>query len=286
MHVVILTVKDHQYKFEKVNLKIKFKIPFNHTSVITKSGKAFLFGGSDARLTKERLNSAYILNEEGDNLFQMTDMLYKRSGAAACCVGVKIFIIGGFVEELGYSRKCEYFDRKCYEWVEMEESNEISYMSAVCNVNNKYIYKFGGFKDTNTPNNAIERYNIAHGAWENVEFKTNIPMDMVLPTCASCEEINHSQILIMGGLLQNAEYSYDTMVLDIDEDGQAKHVLKNKSKMRLPFEQAFSNPQAIIHQGKLFVLQNVLIPSLDTSLKIDQRRLLCFTGFGWEVYAG
>jgi len=178
-------------------------------------------------------------------------------------------------------------NRKVGTWFEMEESNVPSYLASVCVYENKYLYKFGGYKDTNTPNNTIERYHISDNIWEVVDYKSKLTFDNVdLPSCSSSVQLNPSQIIVFGGVLKNSTKSNMAIILEVDDklgQGEDRHLVKNKLKYNLPVKEAFCDPQAVIHEGKIFVLQNHDVPNMPDSVRMDTRRLLCFDGFEWKI---
>jgi hypothetical protein len=60
------------------------------------------------------------------------------------------------------------------------------------------------------------------------------------------------------------------------------HVVHSVNVKPLPFSEAFWNAQTVIHEGSLFVLQNVSGESEDSCLE-DERLVLGFNGREWKL---
>lgn len=60
------------------------------------------------------------------------------------------------------------------------------------------------------------------------------------------------------------------------------HIIHSVNSKPLPFSEAFWNAQTVIHDGTLYVLQNVSGESEDSCLE-DERLVLSFNGREWKI---
>jgi hypothetical protein len=76
-------------------LKIDFKIPHFHKSIITPLGEIFLSGGSHPDSIHSKLKKFYKVDFKNYTLTPMSDMIVPRSSHCLCYMSGFIYAIGG-----------------------------------------------------------------------------------------------------------------------------------------------------------------------------------------------
>mmetsp|Transcript_37316 Transcript_37316/g.33470 ORF Transcript_37316/g.33470 Transcript_37316/m.33470 type:complete len:93 (-) Transcript_37316:374-652(-) len=87
------------FEFDRIELKIDFRIPRWHRSVATPFGEIYLTGGVDGDKTSNKLRNSYVYDFNNRTLIEVGKMLLGRSGHALVYLMGYLYAIGGFSEE-------------------------------------------------------------------------------------------------------------------------------------------------------------------------------------------
>jgi len=272
------------YKFEELELNINFKIPIWHRSIITRQGVIYLTGGSEANAKRDKNSDAvYIFDPIERTLKPKAKLNFARNSHGIAILQDHIYVVGGCVDDEGYTDKCEryeiskYYEKTVGGWEVIAPLNHPAYAPCLAAFNDTYLYKFGGILSLNEMNNYVERYDPRSNKWTEIKYQVfgANSIDFCLMAYASCYQINEKEIYIFGGSEFDAK-SNQTYLLRIDD---GLNIIQ-KTDVTLPYFGIFWN-NGIVHQNKLYCLQNVQLSKSDAFF-LGKRKVLCYDGTKWK----
>lgn len=80
----------------------------------------------------------------------------------------KIYAIGGYTNEGQITSTCEVYSAKENKWTLISDMPAPCINASVCTFRNRWIYKFGGKRDSKILNERIDRYDSFNNTWENI----------------------------------------------------------------------------------------------------------------------
>ena len=292
-----------RYAFERVELKINFRIPRWHRSLITPFGEIYLTGGVDVEDGEKKLNESYVYDFNNQTLIPIDPMVMRRSGHAIIYLNGYIYAIGGYSDGTEFTNKCERYDIRQNSWGEIASLNLKANNPGCCTYNNQFIYKFGGKISDIDLNNNIEKYDTLLDRWTIIDFEPPSQfLDKIKPfnilSSLACIQVNATQIMFFGGT--HTDYSIksnECWVLCIentqlengnrgDRQESTKHKILQLKGSNLPTAEGFWNTQVIIDNKSLFCLQNIPNEKNDSIVYLDRRRVLELDFKGrWKILA-
>jgi hypothetical protein len=256
--------------FQKITLDIDFNLPPNHASISTSEGKLYLNGG------KGNLDKMYEMNFETRRMIQRKSMRQTRWDHAICVSKGFIYALGGADREENYrlNKKCERYDISLDSWMEIASFTTEASDFSVCNFNDKYLYKFGGWNSVSYIN-IIERYDIEFDQWTII----NPPLKPMLGGFPECIQINERQIYIFGGFYTKGHD--ENFILEIEENDQDEwssnygmEKIKFVNRMVFPVRSQFKMPKnVLVHNGVVYTIFK----------NKEQSCLLAFDGKKWKI---
>jgi len=142
-------------------------------------------------------------------------MQVKRFAHSCIFLNGYAYSIGGFSHKdapnetpvtLGSVERFSIHENK---WYYVASMNEARAFSGACQMDNQYIYIFGGLHDYQVLNN-IEKYDVITDTWVSLYYKLPIP----LAKFGSCA-IDKNTIMIAGGITADFELSSSSYSLDL-----------------------------------------------------------------------
>ena len=262
--------------FDKITLDIDFLIGRHSRSVITRTGCVVLMGGLHEKRPDSReaavefINSVYMLDFEKSTLVKMESMNKARAAHSVLAITGNILVVGGITDTLTVTDSCELFNFEEEKWFEIGGLNEACMNSTLCLIHGKYVVKFGGKVDEVKLSKTIEILDLTTLEWKVVKIGFSIP---VLPSLACAVEIKSGQVLFFGGVYEKgSDKSNLVFLISFSEQGE---LLKfAQQDFCLPFEDGFSDGQAIIHNEVIFALQNDSNSKDKSVQKMDVKRIV------------
>lgn len=272
-------------------LNIGFLIPRHHRSVTTTQGYVFMTGGiqiTQKDTEKQKImRDAYILNFEKRTLVPVAKMLIGRIEHNLVVLNDEIYAIGGYTDQDKFTGSCEKYCPREDSWTQLPSLKTPCHNSSTCTVNNRYIYRIGGKLDYNQMIERIDRFDVSLNRWEeiNLDF-SSLPQSSkayfhILSLSASVQ-VTYDSILVFGGTHQvYTEKSRSSFMLKLKKDGICKekaevHQVLAVNEHQLPTAEGFWSQQVIVHDRKLFALQNISMEEQGTNVCLDKRRVLMF----------
>lgn len=124
-----------------------------------------MVGGSEANLQRDKNSpETYIYDNIENTLKKKAKLNYPRNSHGICIFRDHIYVVGGCVDDEGYTNKCEryeisrYYEKTIGEWEVIGSLNEPAFAPSLSNFNDTYLYKFGGIETLEKMSNVIERY--------------------------------------------------------------------------------------------------------------------------------
>ena len=302
--------KNQGNPFERIPLDIDFKIPNFHKSLSLPNGDIYMIGGSLEDVQDESRNKSPTIYLYKNNTLEIVAKLNhpRSSHAIAFCNGF-IYIVGGITNNQRILEKCERFNVENRAVEEICPLNHPVASSCVCCFFQDYLFTFGGICYNNEGESvlsqAIEKYDIIRDKWfvldvsiiplMNEQYNSIVKNSQKLVgngyfgllSTASCCQINQSEILVMGGYSQNNSGSAQTFSFHIDYSDMESNnncYINNINRIKLPFNEGFWNNFPVIHNRKLYVLQNVTNSEKDDNCLENERRILEFDCWKWTSY--
>jgi len=286
LHILDLkkAVKSGVFEFEEIELDITFKIPIWHRSIITKQGLIYLTGGSGGGITKDKnFNDVYIYDPIDQTLKQKAKMNYARNSHGICVFQDHIYVVGGCIDEEGYTTQCEryeinkYYQKSVGQWEKIAPLNKSAYAPTLVNLNDAFLYKIGGVLNLQTINNFIERYDPRENIWTEITYNLSgiNQEEFSLTAYAGCVPITEDEIIIFGG----SNIDQKTNQTFVFRTSSKIHVIK-KVDIALPYHGIFWN-NGLVYEGRVYCLQNIQLNKSDAFF-LSKRRLLCYDGDSWD----
>ena len=282
LHILDLkqAAKTGQFEFEEIELDIDFKIPIWHRSIITRQGIVYLTGGSGAG---KNISDVYAFDPLDNSLRAKAKMNFARNSHGICIFQDFIYVVGGCTDEEGYTAQCEryeiskYYERSIGAWEKTAPLNHPAYAPSLANLNDKYLYKFGGILQLGTLNNTVERYDPQANLWTEISFNLfgANEANFSLTAYAGCVTISEDEIYVFGGSKGDSKTN-ETFVCRTSGKSHVIHQLD----LCLPTPGVFWN-SGVVYGGKVYCLQNIQLNKSDAFF-LSKRRLLCYDGDAWE----
>lgn len=208
-------------------------------------------------------------------------MKYARHGHSVCTIGGRYILVSGSRKEVNQAaQRVELYDIQIDEWVELCKINEGRHYHSSCNLNNNFVYIFGGIQNSNKKYSAsIERMAFSldnfNNPWEKINMSylaiQNPSQSLTARQGAGMCQLSPDELMIVGGF--NGKFLTDYYIVQIDQSsGQPKGISK--------FERLGLNNQT------LFPFQVPTIGDLATrqAISIDwqQMALYHFNGNQWS----
>jgi len=244
-----------------------FLIPSEHRSIVTPQGDIFLTGGSDDR-TGRATAQCYRLSLEEKSLKPIDLMLKPRNNHGIAYLDGCLYVVGGLSNEEGALTSCERYEiYKGKAWEKIANLNVAVFGACVATFRDKLLYKIGGKKNSRQLASVIEVYNPENNVWTVIPFQCETQFDkrnFILPCFAAATQINHNEILVLGGTDENGTNLVQTFIFQIDdkEHKSKNFVIKEVNKRPLPEPECFDMSQIIIANHNLYCLQNSPIQAL------------------------
>ena len=277
-------------EFEEIDLTINFKIPLWHRSIIMPDGTIYLTGGATPiiegfRNIEYNKDNIFIYDYENKTLKNVGDLKFARNSHALCVFKKVVYIIGGCTDSGGYTIECEKFTHDPYDLIVKSESiaslNYPACAPSVANLNDKYLFKFGGILGLDQKNNYIERYDPLNNKWKVISaraYGTSLGLNttnLELFGYSGAIQLNNYEILIFGGGDKENKTRQNIILRELDQDNYSIE----KSSIQLPFYGVFWN-NSINMNGTIFTLQTVQLEKSDAYF-LSKRKLLCFNSKKW-----
>lgn len=267
----------HHLAKKKVELDIEFNIPAYHGSIVTPEGRVFLIGGIDDTSDGKSNARTYEFDPKNSSLVRKSNMTEARFGFAITYCKGKIYVFGG-IGQNGPLKSCEVYDINANRWSSIPDMSEASVHASVCTFKDRYIYKFGGFSGDQAQSRSIKRYCIQDRTWSSV----NVVNELLFPLSA-CAQINSNEIFVFGGLNEHKKGTNRSFVLTVDIEGninktEVTEAVVSLGHADLPIGDGFWNPQTLVNNNNLYVLQNVTNQG-----NVTGRRLLEYKNGTWDL---
>lgn len=130
-------------------------------------------------------------------------MKHKRYGHCCACINDQLYVAGGFDHQDTETTvpstlvTCERYDDSTGKWTDVASLIHPVAFAAICSVNNKYLYVFGGFEDYSTVD-VIQKYNSIDNQWDLMSIKLPVRLAKMGAAC-----IENETILIVGGIYED-----------------------------------------------------------------------------------
>ena len=262
---------------KKIELKIDFKIPLHHSSLINPEGFILLLGGLQNIDNKIIFKSeTYILDFKNEKLIEISKMKNKRAGMSCIYSEKGIFIIGGILEDFKVSKKCELYDIEKNEFVDISDLKEPSMNSSLSLFRNScediFIIKFGGKIDEEKLCDFVEIYDVEKDFWSVV-----LDSKFVFPSSGNSLQICENGLIFFGGVYQDFKEKSDSIFfIDFDPENGLFEI--SEDFFKLENKECFSCQQGIILDKKIFALQNYGKEDCSNgNIVVNKKRILCIT---------
>ncbi|CAD8140945.1 unnamed protein product [Paramecium octaurelia] len=261
-----------------MTFEIDYEVPEFHRSIVAPNGDIYISGGlidyKDNR--KESIVRRYTLDGKMQQIGQLS---FPRSSHSMVYCNQAIYILCGYQEHRKMSYSLEKYNFNTQKMELCAPCKTPANSPACCVFNDRYIYKFGGYDQNGWNLLIIERYDTFENKWEHIDpeiSKQESSKFQTIYQCSACVQINKNNIYVFGGYDNDDKGVSFSFLLKIDD----RHTIHQVNTKPLLYPEGFWNNQVIIHDQKLFVLQNIEIDSN----QIDEinRSLLCFDGQGWN----
>lgn len=280
----------NQTFFNRIPLKIDFKIHPFHKSISLSNGDLYLIGGSlidDPLKSKSPFVYRYIF--EKATLQQTASLIYPRSSHALCALGKFIYIIGGFGNKQVMLGECEKYNVQTQQTQKIASLNNACASLSVCTFYQNYIFKFGGMEMQHNLSPFIEKYTIKDDRWVVLDPKLAgvQPEHFFALLSNSCSlQINKNDVLVFGGYLEDNSGSNQSFLFTFDHNNSDEDdnvTIRNVNDKLLPYGEGFWNNQALVYERQVYALQNISHDKNEDCLE-DKRRILMFNGLEWKSY--
>lgn len=281
-----------------MQLNIGFLIPRHHRSVTTTQGYVFLTGGIEINDNDDKkqkvLRNSYILNFEKRTLVPVAKMLIGRIEHNLVVLNDEIYAIGGYTDQDEFTSSCEKYCPREDCWTQLPSLKTPCHNSSTCTFNNRYIYRIGGKLDYSKVIERIDRFDVSLNKWEEIHLDfSNIGMASKayfrINSLSASVQVSYDSILVFGGTLeQYTKKSKGSYLLKIKKDGICHeltevHQVLAVNEHQLPTAEAFWSQQVIVHDRKLFALQNISMEEMSQNVCLDKRRVLMFDNSKFTV---
>ena len=176
--------------WKEINNINNFIIPISPGITQLSDDVAFISGGCSK--INDVSKKCYLFNK---GVFQiLPDMFNERRNHFSIRVNNHIYLCGGIDNHSNHLNLCEKYSFQYEKWIKCSPLNiERSHLS-LCNMNNKYIYAFGGENKRNGFLDSIEKYSIIGDVWECLKIKLPYKLE-----CVGCISVSNKEIIIFGG---------------------------------------------------------------------------------------
>ncbi|CAD8143838.1 unnamed protein product [Paramecium octaurelia] len=259
--------------------QIDYQVPGFHKSIVAPNGDIYISGGvinsKDNR--KDPIVRKYTLDGRIQQIGQLT---LPRSSHSMVYCNQAIYILCGFDEHSNITSSMEKYNINTQKMEQCAPCNKPANQPACCTFNDRYIYKFGGNDDNGQILLIIERYDTFTNKWEYINPEIDPLESSKFQTTfqsASCVQINQNNIFVFGGYDNEDRGVHFSFLLNFEQD---IHKIRQVDTRPLLYPEGFWNNQVIIHDHKMFVLQNIEIEA--NHIDENNRCLLCFDGYRWS----
>ena len=176
--------------WKEINNINNFIIPISPGITQLSDDIAFISGGCSK--INDVSKKCYLFNK---GVFQILhEMFNERRNHFSIRVNNHIYLCGGIDNHSNHLNLCEKYSFQYEKWIKCSPLNiERSHLS-LCNMNNKYIYAFGGENKRNGFLDSIEKYSIIGDVWECLKIKLPYKLE-----CVGCISVSNKEIIIFGG---------------------------------------------------------------------------------------
>ncbi|CAD8152239.1 unnamed protein product [Paramecium pentaurelia] len=217
-------------------------LPFSK-SLITPDGQIYLIGGSFPN--KKKSNKIYQFNFKNYQLQEIGQLNSGRSSHGLIWKQNELFIIGGYLDNLQITNQCEAFDCINKRIIKLPNlSNSLE--SPSVSIFNDTVTVTGGIMQNMSINQQIEFL------LKDCQVSCTITSQLSSMASMMCSiQIEQNQLMLFGGYSENNKGSKECIILEINN--KTAKVIETK---QLPQAEGFWNNIPIIHQGRIWALQN------------------------------
>lgn len=147
-------------------------------------------------------------------------MKYPRHGHSCCAIMNRYIIVSGSRKEVNQAaNRVELYDTNTDDWMELSKINEGRHYHSTANLNNAWVYIFGGIQNSSKKYSAtIERLQFVAGkfdsAWEKLNL-SGMEASISQRQGAGMCQISSNEIMIVGGF--NGKFLSDYYILNCDD---------------------------------------------------------------------
>lgn len=211
-----------QVTSHEVNIAANFPHNFQPIQIGFNNTRVFIVGGGDYNSIPESMFQMNEIVKRGAKyeLEQRKKMKFPRHGHSCCTMGENyIFVTGSRKDVDKSSSRCEVYDCRSDNWVELAQFNQGRHYHSSCSFQNQYVYIFCGISnETKKYLNTIERLEFDPNNIQNSLTKRWAKLDiqsiaLLSPRQGSgvCQ-VNENEILIVGGFY--GSFSNETFFLN------------------------------------------------------------------------
>lgn len=161
----------------------------------------------------------FFFSEKQCSIEKKKDMINGRRAHSTIYLNNKVYIFGGVDSSGNPMNECEYYNILSNECTSVKNMNEKKCRISLVEINNKFIFSFGGDTNNNISEN-IEKYDIENNNW--ILLKIILPLPM---TCIGIVKLSDKEILLCGGYSSqkgqlNSIYKFDVddfSILELDK---------------------------------------------------------------------
>lgn len=189
--------------WEEIKNDDNFEIPYSLSITQLSNESAFITGGcySDKKVIKK----CFLYNNK--KFYEKNDMINERRNHSSIRIDNNIYVVGGMDNYFNHLRHCEKYSMINEKWSKCASLNiEKSHLS-LCNIDNKYIFAFGGENKIDGILNTIEKYCVVGDVWEIINIKLPYQLE-----CVGCIGISNREILIFGGFCPQKMFNRNTII--------------------------------------------------------------------------
>ncbi|CAD8151879.1 unnamed protein product [Paramecium pentaurelia] len=274
----IMKIADLQTK-QWLTLQIDYQVPAFHKSIVTPNGDVYISGGLTDQ--KDNIKESIIRKYTQDGQIQQIGRLtYPRSSHSMVYCNQAIYFLCGYLDHSKITSSMEKYNIQTQKMELCSPCYKPANQPGCCTFNDRYIYKFGGNDENGQILFIIERYDTFTNKWEHINPKIDsLESSKFLTTflTSACVQINQTNIYVFGGYEEDDKGVSFSFLLNV---GQDKHTIHQVNVRPLLYPEGFWNNQVIIHDHKLYVLQNIEVEG--NQIDENNRSLLCFDGYKWN----
>ena len=267
---------NQELSFKKYHLNND--IPGHNQSISLPDGQIYLIGGQMSANSTNKCTEIYKFAERDLEMQQVGSLNIARSCHGLCVMNEYIYIIGGYSRNglCTQNERFNYLSKKC-ELLNDKMKYPAAYPS-ICNF--RYaIFKFGGIGANQTLLQNIEKFDCVSEEWEVVNFKSSNKSQLLMNS--ACTQINHSDILILGGQDIDELGSNQCLLFHYEKNYPETGIFKEvDDNLLLPNHSGFCHNEGIWYDGQVYFVQN---KEQNNVWNEEEKRILVLSSREWIV---